>query len=287
MGLGIQGTLRGVLGNRDRQIMAAVFANRFLTTYLTYRVEAFSEKRFYDYYEDLGRTGAYSKTVSRASVSLGQHMRRLGILSLKLGAENIRLLPIEGMSTPVEKLTLVHLTLRSEVDTRDRIPFPEAGKHHILEYEYSARFLGSKTGYYRLFTKMESYYPVWKGVVFHSRLCWGTSDMTTPFAKRFPLGGLNSFMGLPEKAQVGRRYICSNLEVRARIPWPKWIDAYASLRYDFGGIWERYAKISTQDFKHGIGAVLSLHTPLGPVSAGYGRMSDGYSRFYFSAGTQF
>jgi NTE family protein len=287
LGLGIQGSIGGLIGIRDRQLNAYLYSNRLLNTYLTYRLKLAAEKHAFDYYKSLHRSGAYSQTSYHASLSVGQHMRRLGTLSLRLQGEQTHIRATEGENVPVEHLSLISLSIRSEVDTRDRVPFPSSGNHHILEYEFSGRFLGSKLSYIRLYSELEKYYPLWPGINFHPRLQWGTSDLTTPFAKRFHMGGMTSFMGLPENALVGRRFVCTNLELRARLPLPQWIESYIHIRYDFGGLWNRYAKITSDDFIHGAGGFLSINTPLGPAYIGYGRMSDGISRLYFSSGAVF
>ena len=134
---------------------------------------------------------------------------------------------------------------------------------------------------------METYIPLNNSFTLHPRICWGTSDLTIPFVKQFRLGGLQSFIGLPEEAFVGKRYVVINGELRCRIPWPHWLESYISIRYDLGGIWGRYVRISTKDFKQGIGAIFSINTPLGPIHVGYGHMSDGENHVYFSAGYPF
>jgi NTE family protein len=287
MGFGLRGSIKTLLGKHDELIQAQISSNRLFNTFITYEANLSIEKRHYGYYENLSNVGKFTKSISSASISIGQHMQRLGTLSLKLQTEKIDLIPTDGELTPREELKLVNITLCSEVDTRNRIPFPSRGKHHLLEYELAGRFIGSKTSYIKLLSSMESYYPLRNYLVFHPKICWGTSDMTTPFAKRFSIGGLDSFMGLPENALVGRRFIYFNFELRYRIPILNIIETYASIRYDLCGIWGRYSKIKSSDFKHGIGSVLSINTPFGPFSVGYGYMSDGKNMFYLSAGYNF
>ncbi len=60
-------------------------------------------------------------------------VRRLGTLSLRLRPEWVDLKPMTGTGAPLEKFTLDNLTVRSEVHTRDRVPYTRTGKHHILE----------------------------------------------------------------------------------------------------------------------------------------------------------
>lgn len=287
LGFGGKGSLLGLMGKRDEIIQARLWSDRLFNTFLTYKLNFSTQKHRFDYYKNYKRVGSYKKSIQEGSFTIGQHMRRLGTISIQLRSEKINLQPSSGEATPHEKLTLRNISLRSEVDTRDRVPLPSKGKHHILEYETANRFLGSEVSYTKLFSSVESYYPLTPSFNFHPRICWGTSDLTTPFAKQFRLGGLDSFLGLPEEALVGKRFISLSGELRYLIPWPTWLEAYFSIRYDFGGIWERYSKITKEDFKHGIGVILSYNTPVGPIQIGYGHMSDGFNQFYFSAGYKF
>jgi len=268
-------------------IQARLWSDRLFRTYLTYKLNVSYQKRRFHYYEDHERVGDYDKSILEGSLALGQQMRRLGTLSLQIRSEKIDIKPISDETIPREEYRLLNLTVRSEVDTRDRVPFPHSGNHHILEYETAGRFLGSEVSYFKILSSLEFFYPLGSSLTFHPRLFWGTADLTTPFAKQFRLGGLDSFLGLPEEALVGKRSLALSAELRYQIPWPGWLESYLSIRYDFGGIWGKYSKIMEKDFKQGIGTILSFNTPAGPIQIGYGRMSDGEQRFYFSAGYRF
>ncbi len=286
LGFGSKCSLMGLIGKRDEMVRVRFWSDRFLYTYITYRINFSLEKRYFNYYQDHKQVGTYGKSIITLSLSLGQQMRKFGTLSIRIRSEKINLEPREGR-TPRERFTLRNITLRSEVDTRDHVPFPTTGKYHLLEYETAGKFLGSKVSYSKIFSSMESYYPLLSFLVFHPKISWGTSDMTTPFTKQFRLGGLNSFIGLPQEALIGKRFILLSGELRYRVPSSRWIETYFSLRYDFGGMWGRYTKIMAKDFKQGIGAILSVNTLLGPIHIGYGHMSDGENQWYLSAGYRF
>ncbi len=286
LGLGGKGSLTGLLGKRDELIQARFWSDRLYNTFLTFNFNFSMQKRQFDYYENHQIAGNYTRSITEGSFAFGQQMRRLGTLSLRIKIESIDLKPTFG-TTPREKFTLFNIVLRSEVDTRDRMPFPHAGKYHILEYESSYQFLGSAISYFKIFSSMESYYALSPDITFHPGIRWGTSDLTIPFVKQFRLGGLDSFLGIPEGAFVGKRFFVTTGELSFKLPWLKWLESYISIRYDFGGSWVDYTKINGRDFKHGIGLILSLDTPLGPIQTGYGHMSDGFDQFYFSAGYDF
>jgi len=244
------------------------------------------EKRIYDYYDNFEKKGSYSLGTRSASVALGQELRRLGALSVQLSSEEIDLLPLTGDVLSREKSVLRTIALRSEIDSRDRIPLARNGKHHVLEYETGLSLLGSTIAYSKIYSSMELFYPLGSHLCFHPQLRWGTSDKTTPFAKQFNYGGMDLFMGLPENASLGKQFFLLNCELRAHLPLKR-IESYFSLRYDFGGIWGSYVRIQFNAFNHGLGGILSIQTPIGPIQLGYGFMSESKQQFYLSAGFKF
>jgi NTE family protein len=286
-GFGWKGSLFGLYGDWNQKIKAHLWSNRLFNTMLTFNLNISAEKRKYPYFQDFQNVGFYNKNRLFGSFSVGQQMRRFGTVSVSFGSEDLDINPIEGQAVPNESYTLTCLSIRSLVDSRDRVPFPNTGKLHILEYESGMEFLGSDIPYFRLYSLMEAYYPFLNFLTFHPRLYWGTADLLTPFGKQFRLGGMDSFLGLPEESLTGKRVFNVSGELRTPIPWPRWLESYLSIRYDLGGIWGKYVKIAPKDFLHGIGAILSIKTPLGPLHIGFGSMSEGYSRFYLSAGYPF
>ncbi len=287
LGYGYEGSLLALAGKYDECFAARLKADRLFDTYMTFTTDLSTSQKTFRYYKDLKSIGEYRHADQSAELIFGLQMQRLGRLSLQIKSENIQLKPLSGNVTLKEKYTARSLTLCSEVDTRDHVPFTKNGKYHILEYETGGEFLGSDISYMRIFSSMEFYVPLNNSTVFHPRIMWGTADLSTPFSKQFHLGGLDSFMGLPEDALIGKRMIALNGEIRFKIPWPELLDSYLSIRCDLGSVWNKYEKITTKDFKQGIGAILSVDTPLGPFHLGYGIMSDGLHQIYFSAGYQF
>ena len=286
-GIGAEGYATGLFGTREHFGHLGLRADRLMSTYLTAQANIGISNKDYSYYQDLNRQGKYTEYTHFFQCGFGQQMERLGTLWLEFCSERFHINSHGDMDVPEEKITLTTVTLRTVVDTRDRVPFPRTGRYHQLEAMSGVEFLGSDLSFFRLLSSLESYSPVNKRFVFHSRLQWATADLTTPFSKQFFLGGMESFLGLPERALSGKRYFLASVECRYQIPWFRWIENYLSLRYDFGGIWGKYSKIASSDFKHGIGGSYAINTPLGPLCLGYGRMSDGLSRFYFSAGHKF
>ena len=160
LGAGIKGSIMGLLGNRDRALQVRLWTDRLLNSLLTCRLDLSTERRLFDHYEDHQHVGIYSKSHVWGACSLGQQMRRLGTLSLTIRSERFNLEPQEGKNIPDEKYTLMNISLRSVVDTRDRMPFPRTGKYHFLEYETAGSFLGSEVSYFKLTSSMETYIPL-------------------------------------------------------------------------------------------------------------------------------
>ncbi len=286
-GIGAQGSLQGVAGKRDLSLSAALESSRFLYSYLTYKIDFSLAREEQYYYEDYQQVGGYTQYGRWLGVEVGQQIKRLGTLSLQLGWQQINLVPTSGETTPKERFSLVRFTLRSEVDTRDRYPFPRRGKWHILEYETAGQWLGSEVSYARIFSSMESYIPLSASFNFHPRIQWGTADMTTPFVRQFHLGGMDTFSALPQQSLTGRRFILAGSELRYQMPQLGLLTTYVSLRYEVAGIWGRYTRIQLSDFHHCLDLRLSLETPLGPVTAGLGLMDGWRKRLVFAAGYSF
>lgn len=286
-GYGYEGSLFALIGKYDNRMSARLKADRLFRTYMTFNSDLSWSEKTYRYYKDLKYTGRYRHSIKTMGLTVGLQMQRLGTLSIQIKSEDIQVDPVSGNSHLMDKYTARNLTICSEVDTRDRVPFPQNGKYHILEYETGGAFLGSDVSYMRIFSSMEFFQPLSHRLIFHPKIIWGTADLATPFSKQFHMGGLNSFMGLPEDALIGKRIITLSSEIRYRAPWLKWVNTYLSIRGYLGSVWNKYETITVKDFKLGLGIVLSFGTPLGPIHLGHGIMSDGVYHYYFSAGYTF
>ena len=287
LGMGGEASFTGLIGKRDRFVQTTLRADRIFKTFVTARFNLSYQVREYPYYENNRVAYFYRLRTLEQSVLMGQQMKRFGTISFQLKNEHIRLDPFDRGISLGEQSDIRSFTLRSEVDTRDRMPYPSSGKHHILEYETALHFLGSEVSYFKIVSSMESFYPLGRGLVFHPRINWGTADPTVPFAKQFHLGGMDSFLGLHEDALVGKQFLLGSTELRLRLPGPDWLETHVSVRYDLGGIWGQYTNIDLEDFRNGIGALLLVNTPIGPMQAAWGRTNKGRTAAYFSMGYRF
>jgi len=286
-GIGAEGIITGLLGKKDEQLAARLRADRLYTTYLTSRLEIGYNRSTYAYYHNHQSQGTYTLRQLYGTFGVGRQMQRLGTVSIEIHSDIFNIEADSNIAVTPDKKFIQTVCIRSEVDTRDRMPFPNRGKYHHFEYETSSRFLGSDIDFIKLYSWLESYYKIHKTFVFHPRFFWGTSGLSTPFPKQFRMGGLNSFIGLPTDAWIGKRCLLLSNTLRYHLPTRKFVTSYLSIRYDFGGIWEKYAKINEDDFKHGIGIILSINTIMGPLHLAAGFMNDGQDQYYLSFGHSF
>lgn len=287
LGLGGSGSVTALYGSWDQKGQIQIRTDRLFNSLWTAEASAGIEKNRFRYFFDYEPVSVYTLYRNYASLALGQQMQKLGTLWAQINTEAYKTSHYEGGYSPQENTVLTTLNLRSVVDTRDAVPFPSSGKYYILEYQSSLAFLGSREPFFKIYSSMSSYYALTNRIVFMPRLRWGTADLTVPFIKQFRIGGMDSFCGLPEGGAIGKRFITLNTMLRYQIPWISWFRQYFSIRYDFGGIWERYSKIALSDFIHGAGLIWSAKTPAGPVYLGWARLSTGHSRWYFSMGYDF
>jgi len=287
-GTGNSLTLHAQSGDRDNKIDLSFRADRIFKSYLTSQVNAYIQSQKYFSYSGLTKSGEYTEFRQSLDYSLGQQIERFGTVSLQGRYQQIQFETLWGEGHPDEKLTLFPLALRSIVDTRDETPFARNGKYYHFFYEFStAQILLTDISYFKLFSSLENYATFWKHHTIHSRMVWGTSDLTTPAAEQFYLGGEESFCGLLERQMRGRHLISASLEYRFNFPKLLPLDAYLHFRHDLAGIWEKEVDIKSNDFISGSGLKFSVDTPLGPFSMAHGRTRKNQRVYYFSAGFQF
>ena len=103
----------------------------------------------------------------------------------------------------------------------------------------------------------------------------GSADKTLPLSEQFSFGGQNSFFGLRDYEFRGRQIFLASLEHRYKLPIKLFFDSYVRVRYDLGSIWQDREQIRFKDLRHGVGASLSINTPVGPADFSVGKS------FYF------
>jgi predicted acylesterase/phospholipase RssA len=302
-------TITGRAGERFRLLMGKYVVNRIFNSYLTLDARAYLRSRDINVYADdtsapAGKfdrveTGRYRNTINGASLSFGSHFERFGDVSALLRAERQRISALSGTGYSPEAYNFVSLSLRSVVDTKNKFLFPTDGIYLSLSYETASRRLGSEVSFVKIGVTYESYITFFSSHTIRPRVVFGFADQTLPVTEQFYLGGLHSFYGIREDDARGRQILATGLEYRYRLPFRLLFDSYLRARYDLGMISAVPEDIKFSRFRHGIGAELSLDTPVGEVSAGFGKsfyfrhelpnspVTTGPLLFYFTIGPNF
>jgi NTE family protein len=271
-------------GLRNRKYVADFQANRIFNSYFTFNMDFFYDLRdIYSYANDPIRTnrsafvrsriGEYRQVLYGVSFQLGQQMERLGIFNVEYRIEADEAKFISGTGYQPEQFTLQAFRISSTIDSRDRYPFARQGSLTNFSWETATSSLKDvvgDVGYSKIYISYETN-TSYLNFTLHPRIIAGFGDQTLPLTQQFSLGGEDSFFGLREYDSRGRQIFVTSLEFRTRFPFQVVWDTYFRIRYDFGNIWPQREDIRIKDFHHGIGGILSLDTPAGPINFSIGR----------------
>lgn len=306
------GTEVGVViygGARNRGYILEHRANRIWNTYLTYKINAYYQfDDAFVYGDDLPKSesrfsrsalGEYRQVYYGASLSVGTQVEKFGNLIFKGRYQ------IDDVSNKINevispyRVKIVSLKISTTIDTQDKYPYPEKGFLFTGFYETAQTVLGGEIGFTNLFFDYKSYFTFAENHTIAPRFSLGFADKTLPLSQHYSLGGQYSFYGMREDELRGRQLFITSLEYRYNLPFSIFFDSYLSARYDLGSVWEVQDEIRFKDLRHGIGAALSLDTPIGPADFAVGRsflfkknlpgnpISWGDVIFYFSIGYYF
>jgi len=284
-GIGNRITTHLQYGERKQVLKLNFKADRIFKTYLTYKLNIFYQRDKRKLFEDHQKVDDFSQQRVGANFSLGQHISRLGIISVETKAEKTKIK--DGIFE--QSYNIRSLIIRSLVDTFDKYPFPHEGKYHHLYVELAGDILGGDLVYRKAFTSLESYFPLHRRVNFHPKVAVGISDGTVPVSEKFTLGGCDNFYGLFAEEFKGDKMFLGSLGLRFKF----FHRLYWTLRYDMGEVWTELESIKLNNLKHGFGSSLALDTPLGPLEFAYGvatnpmDSADKWDKFYFKFGFDF
>jgi NTE family protein len=271
-------------GLRNRKYVADFQANRIFNSFFTFNMDFYYDLRdIYTYANDpartnrqafvRSRTGEYRQILYGVSFQLGQQVERLGIFNIEYRIEADEAKFISGTGYQPEQFTLQAFRISSTIDSRDRYPFAREGSLTNFSWETATSSLKDvvgDVGYSKIYFAYETN-TSYRNFTLHPKIIVGFGDQTLPLTQQFSLGGEDSFFGLREYDSRGRQIFLTSLEFRTRFPFQVIWDTYFRVRYDFGSIWPQREDIRIRDFHHGIGAILSLDTPAGPISFSAGR----------------
>nr|MBN2276903.1 BamA/TamA family outer membrane protein [candidate division Zixibacteria bacterium] len=270
--------------DRRQRYELSLKADRFFSTYLTYRTRAFYNILDRKIYNPDGETDSSFRENSYGfEFLLGHQLARLGTLTSGVRWENV-----ENKYSPggrIEKIKLRSLELNSRVETINRYPFPTGGKKHLFNLRYAADILGGQIEYTRIFSSIESYFSITDRINFHPRLAIGHIDAEhgLPDSEKFYLGGHYSFYGFQTDELVDGKMIQGNFELRFKLPYR----FYLSSRYDLGQVYSTVDQIKLKNIRHGFGFSLAYDSPIGPIDFGYGKSGNHPDQFYIDIGLAF
>ena len=289
LGLGAQLSLQTEIGERDRFIQSRFSMERIFKTYLTLNVQNYWIWRQNLQYQQGIRlpVGEYTESQIGATLSLGQLMRKLGVVSLELHLDRYDIRRVRGGGYPVRSYLLNRLVFRSIVDTRDKIPFPKRGRYIHFYYDFASKQLKSDYSFNRMFISAETFLTLQRRHTFRGRFMLGTADLTTPFPLFFRIGGSDYFFGLRDQEWSGRSFWIFNGGYRYSLPAKSYLTMHFGLRYDAGGFWLNPEAINYHNIRKAIGGFVAFETPLGAFEVAYGRMDTGQERFYVTLGYKF
>ncbi len=289
LGTGVKASVFGGAGDFGRRAEASLYTIRLLNTFLTSRASVYYEERQDRYSENFERLADY-QTIRRGGIfQLGQQIDRLGLISAEIKMESINLMSGDSLFPFQEDIRLRSFVLRSVVDKRDKLPFPDRGIYNRWYWEVGNQGQpGSSVRFTKLFLGLEGYYPLFPWLNYHPFIYAGSADLTLPFTEYFFFGGDQNFPGLHERERFGRQILNTGVELRARVNLRLPFETFLLTRYNVGAAWLRPDdKIQGSDFLHALSGSFALNTLIGPVILTWSRVSNGRSRVDFSMGFDF
>ena len=270
--------------NRRQKYELTLKANRFFSTYFTYRVTSFYHYLDRKIYNDDGESIARREEDRYGfDLTLGHQIARFGTVIGGIGYTEIRNEYSPGGGTTRSKLRT--LSLLSRVENINRYPFPTKGKKHIFSAQFATDVLGADAQYTKIFSSVESYWPLPVGLNFHPTISLGLSDAKAgiPVSERYYIGGHYSFYGFAYEELNGSKMFLTNLELRLELPYR----FYLYGRYDFGQVYGAFDDIKLKNMRHGYGFSIALDSPIGPIDFGYGKSGSHPDRLYLDIGLGF
>ncbi|MBU2507368.1 MAG: BamA/TamA family outer membrane protein [Bacteroidetes bacterium] len=293
-------------GPRNRFFALENRTNRFLDSYITYKLNAFFKSDDITVYEDKAlktdrrfsriKIGEYQQNSWGLALGIGTQVGRFGNLIFEGRIQTDEIENIINRTVTEFKFDIAGIKAILSIDSQDRFPYPTSGFLIKSFYETSQQVFGGDLGYSKILFDYTSYFSLTSKHTIRVALRLGFADETLPLSQQFSFGGQNSFFGYKDYSFRGRQIFVSSLEYRFKLPVQLYFDTYIKARYDLGSIWKEREQIKFKNLRHGIGATLSLDTPIGSADFSLGRsflfvntlpknrISWGETLFYFTIG---
>ncbi len=207
MGAGQEFLLHAQYAPRRQIYSVHLKADRFFSTYLTYKAEVYYRYLERQMYNDRAEK-TYRNEEDRYGFQfiLGQQISRFGTVTGEIKWEEID--NRNSVTRELDDTRLRTVTLRSLVETINKYPFPTHGKKHEFYVEFAADILGGQASYTKFFSSVESYFPITRYFNFHPRLAigWTAKQSGIPVPEKFYMGGQYLFRGISYRSARGRQY---------------------------------------------------------------------------------
>ena len=282
-------SLLGLIGNLERRAEFKIYSVRLFSTFLTYRFSLYYHDRWDRYFDDFTQLDDYVTIRRGLNFELGQQIARLGSITGEFRWDNVSVFP-EGTNFPYgDNYRIRSVAIRSVVDKRDKLPFPERGIYNRWFWETGNKsILGGSTSFTRFYIALEGYYPFLHSIVYRIKGRGGSGDLTVPFSEFYALGGIDDFPGLYEREHLGRQILSLKNELRYKFSWDLPVEMYLGGSFNVGSTWESAEDpIKPSDFITSWGAYLALNSIAGPIKLAYGHLSRVRDLIYFSIGYEF
>ncbi|MBC8478131.1 patatin-like phospholipase family protein, partial [bacterium] len=175
-GLAIRTVLYWRFSSEREQQMLRLEQDRLFHTTLTWRIEAENKYDQYSLWDGDNKSDRASYRALDLNAFVGQQIRRLGTISagIRLTKGKYR------QNGTIRSFDLRRLVLSSLVDTRNRVPWPESGEYHLVEFETSSSLLNPSESFNRWWMLFESWRNLNQNHIFHSTIYLAQADETTP-----------------------------------------------------------------------------------------------------------
>jgi NTE family protein len=298
---------RSIVSDKKLLFQLGLEQPRFINSLLTFQVQTYYKKEINNIFEikesSDQSTFKYINTGEHYSEgygfigSAGTQVEKNGRISFDFRFEKER--DFEKFTEKSKFKTLNTLRFVSIFDSENKRDFPTSGKVIQLSLETSLIPMGTDNDNISFSKALFNYTAHYSSSIhtFTNSFTFGFADATLPYPEFFKLGGEDSFLGMRENEKMGRQIVHGHLDYRFKSPQSIIFDTYFTFAYDIGAVWQGPEQIKFKDLTHGIGAILSLDTPVGPARLSIGKcfifkdntsfISWGAVVGYFSIGMRF
>ena len=200
------------------------------------------------------------------------------------------------------------LSVSSVNDTRDDPVSPTRGQFRILDFDLSAKFLGTHSPFIKGLAQQFFYVPLPSDMVFVLALRGGIGKTfredrpegaLMPITERFFAGGANTLRGFPLDEASPKNFetgdpvggnVLMLLNLELRLPIANKLGGVVFS--DNGNVYRRVEVIELLNWRYNFGAGIRYETPIGPVRVDYGiklnrRPDESFGRLHVSLGHPF